>query len=377
MGYEGIRIGDVTLRNIQQQVEKNKNDIAAWTTLDAFGIKVLGIVATDADIPEGEYNYGDAYLVGTEEPYDLYVYTRGTENFVNIGPLTVVGPQGPTGAQGPAGTITIGTVTTGDPGSSASVINVGTEAAAILNIQIPRGNTGAQGPIGETGPQGPTGATGATGAQGPQGDPGQSFLIIGTISSVSQLPDPTDSPRNEAYVYDDGDSSTPNRLYYITGTVGNEQWSYSPLAAAGTTISIGGNPVSSWAPDTKLSLNGLLNMIYPVGSIYISAVNTSPETLFGGTWEAQNSGNVCYISTKNTIAVANDTEYWLRSSITKQDVEFINTTAIAPSNQSSVTMYSSSGNTQNLQANETQEIKPNTVTGTLDGIAVYVWKRRA
>ena len=76
MGYDGIKVGDVTLRNIQQQVEKNKNDIAAWTTLDAFGIKVLGIVATDADIPEGEYGYGDAYLVGTEEPYDLYVYTR-------------------------------------------------------------------------------------------------------------------------------------------------------------------------------------------------------------------------------------------------------------------------------------------------------------
>ena len=39
-----LKIGDNVLRNIQEQVEKNKNDIAAWTTLDAFGIKVLGIV---------------------------------------------------------------------------------------------------------------------------------------------------------------------------------------------------------------------------------------------------------------------------------------------------------------------------------------------
>ena len=33
MGYnDGIRIGDKVFRNIQEQVEKNKNDIAAWTT---------------------------------------------------------------------------------------------------------------------------------------------------------------------------------------------------------------------------------------------------------------------------------------------------------------------------------------------------------
>ena len=29
----------------------------------------------------------------------------------------------------------------------------------------------------------------------------------------------------------------------------------------------------------------LLSQIYPVGSIYISTVSTSPSTLFGGTWE--------------------------------------------------------------------------------------------
>ena len=30
----------------------------------------------------------------------------------------------------------------------------------------------------------------------------------------------------------------------------------------------------------------LLNLVYPVGSIYMSVNNTSPATLFGGTWEA-------------------------------------------------------------------------------------------
>ena len=253
-----IVIDGKIFRNIQEQVEKNKEDIAAWTniefTLNNFGITVLGRVDAEADIPEGTYEYGDAYLVGEEEPYDIYIFTRNGADgeFINMGPLTIVGPQGPTGEQGPAGTIEIGTVTTGAAGSSATVTNTGTSENAILDFTIPRGATGATGAQGEQGPQGETGATGAQGPQGPQGDPGESFMIIGTITSTSQLPDPSTTPRNYAYVLDDSDPSTPNKLYYITGTVGNEQWSYSSLAAAGTTVSVSGNPVSTWSADTKV-----------------------------------------------------------------------------------------------------------------------------
>ena len=249
-----IKLDGKIIRNIQEQVEKNKNDIAGWTTLDAFGIKVLGIVATDADIPEGTYNYGDAYLVGTEEPYDIYIYTRGIDNFVNIGPLTIVGPQGPQGPQGLAGKITIGTVTTGDPGSIATVTNSGTTENAILDFVIPRGNTGATGSQGIQGIQGPIGQTGPQGPQGPQGDPGESFMIMGTITNTSQLPDASETPRNNAYVLDDGDPSTPNKMYYITGAIGSEVWSYSSLAAVGTTVTVSGNPVSSWNSDLKVNL---------------------------------------------------------------------------------------------------------------------------
>lgn len=74
----------------------------------------------------------------------------------------IVGPTGPTGPQGPA-TITVGTTTTGDPGTNASVVNVGTNQNAVLNFTIPRGATGVTGP---TGPQGPTGPTGPSGAAG-------------------------------------------------------------------------------------------------------------------------------------------------------------------------------------------------------------------
>jgi hypothetical protein len=50
--------------------------------------------------------------------------------------------QGADGDPGPAGTITVGTVTTGEPGTTVEVENVGTASAAVLNFTIPRGDPG-------------------------------------------------------------------------------------------------------------------------------------------------------------------------------------------------------------------------------------------
>lgn len=48
----------------------------------------------------------------------------------------------PPGDDGAAATITVGTVTTGAPGSSATVTNAGTASAAIFNFSIPQGASG-------------------------------------------------------------------------------------------------------------------------------------------------------------------------------------------------------------------------------------------
>lgn len=39
-----------------------------------------------------------------------------------------------------------------------------------------------------------------------------------------------------------------------------------------------------------MSLSKLLELVYPVGSIYISVTSTNPGTLFGGTWSAFGAG---------------------------------------------------------------------------------------
>lgn len=245
-----IQVGDKIFRNIQEQVGKNQADINALKLAQTLGFKNIGTLDEASDIPEGTYNYGEFFFIGTQAPYEVYIYTNhdGTDEFINLG--TLAGPQGNIGLPGSTGTVEIVATVTGEPGSDASVVNTGTPGAAKLTFTIPTGAAGPQGPVGSKGERGERGLTGETGSQGIPGDPGQSFMIVGTITSEAQLPNPETTPRNYAYVYNDEDPTTPNRLYYIIGTEGNEEWSYSSFAVAGTTVSVNGSPVYSFNADT-------------------------------------------------------------------------------------------------------------------------------
>lgn len=54
----------------------------------------------------------------------------------------IQGIQGVQGIPGENATIRIGTVTTGETGDPASVVNSGTETNAVLDFVLPKGNTG-------------------------------------------------------------------------------------------------------------------------------------------------------------------------------------------------------------------------------------------
>ena len=222
--------------NLQEQVGKNKHDIEELRTvkfnLERAGVRVVGEEASASDLPDPVTytgQLGDAYLIGTEAPFDMYIYTQpsvGETNFkwFNIGAFPALGPQGEQGPEGPRG-----------PQGDASNWRFGTVNPAILDtdrehdgylntttgmvfefsgtnwipigsIQGPRGN---QGPIG---PQGPTGRTGAQGNQGPQGPAGVTIEIIGVVDTVGSLPDPSTVSRNAGYILESGDDKN---LYII------------------------------------------------------------------------------------------------------------------------------------------------------------------
>jgi hypothetical protein len=81
------------------------------------------------------------------------------------------------GDKGDAATVDVGTTTTGNPGTNASVVNSGTTNAAIFDFTIPRGATGAQGI------QGIQGTAGTNGTNGTNGTDGISYIWKGTYSA--------------------------------------------------------------------------------------------------------------------------------------------------------------------------------------------------
>ena len=253
-----ITIGDTQYRNLEEQVEKNKNDILYMLeeegVLNEFGIRVVGDVDASGDLPDPttyEGEFGDAYAVGTQTPYTLYIFTRAngthsTNYWFNIGQFPLPGPAGPQGGVGPTGpTGLVALEYIGDRTSStepivgtsfgtaasnfnrtpvigdyffqtvrgvtsASVIGrtwfcsceITSTSSGLYNYQIRSAPeiTGATGPIGNSGPTGPTGPAGPTGPQGPTGTAGSPFVIQGTVSATNQLPNPSTIPDNVAYL---------------------------------------------------------------------------------------------------------------------------------------------------------------------------------
>ena len=132
------------------------------------------------------------------------------------------GEGGSSGEAGTAATIEIGTVTTGEAGSSASVTNSGTNSAAVFDFVIPKGDKGDKGEKGDTGLQGPQGEKGDTGPQGPQGEKGDTGTWDGTIPdhehTVSDITDfPTSLPANGG----DADTLDGKHYYDFVNYLGN------------------------------------------------------------------------------------------------------------------------------------------------------------
>ena len=132
------------------------------------------------------------------------------------GPPGEAGPPGATGAQGDPGppgdaaTITVGATTTGAPGTSASVVAVGTSAAQIFDFTIP---TGAAGPPGAPGAQGDPGPAGAaatlTVGSTTTGAPGSAALVTQSGTSAARVFDFTIPQGIQGPIGPQGPAGTP------------------------------------------------------------------------------------------------------------------------------------------------------------------------
>ena len=174
-------------------------------SLAAFGIRTVNHVANANQIPapddykinNPDWQYGDAYAVGTEAPFYFWVLTRADDTHANdywfdLGKFPAPGPQGPQGEKG-------------EPGQDGAT-----------GPQGPEGPQGIQGPKGNIGDVGPQGPQGLTGPQGNKGDPGEPFTILGTLESTSLLPTAADVIRSAAYRIGP-DSEGNYALYVIEG----------------------------------------------------------------------------------------------------------------------------------------------------------------
>lgn len=253
-----LTVENKTYRNLQEQVYKNAQDILNFKygegVLNQFGIKVIDQVNSIADLPtvqnyiqsqealgrELDELYGDAIAVGATTPYTLYIFTRafsGTEEpeWFSIGQFPVAGPQGQQGIQGPVGPEgtrgSTWTILPNDPTTTSgykngdSFLNSATGDVYFFNGNswIRQGNIrGQQGIQGIQGIQGPTGPQGPIGLTGPAGPAGQSFQVAGILSNVNQLPTPSESIRNQAYLV--GNETDGFDLYIITGSGSNLLW---------------------------------------------------------------------------------------------------------------------------------------------------------
>lgn len=116
-----------------------------------------------SNLPAAAYPYNTAWV--TDRPCGNgvgvcpgFMVSNGTSWVSDQGVTGATGPagaNGTNGTNGTAATVSLGTVSTGVPGSNVIITNSGTSSAALFNFTIPRGDVGA---TGATGPAGPSGA---------------------------------------------------------------------------------------------------------------------------------------------------------------------------------------------------------------------------
>ena len=137
-----ITVNGKVYRNLQEQVEKNMDDIQQIIQNGENMGRIIGHVDDADDLPASppspytSYDYGIAYTVGESVPYDIYTWSmvNGVSQWENQGSFPASGPEGPEGPQGPQG----------EQGRAGGF---GTISVSVTNtVGVPAGTVNASGP---------------------------------------------------------------------------------------------------------------------------------------------------------------------------------------------------------------------------------------
>ena len=331
-----LAIGNKVYRNLQEQVGFNTSEIEKIYQYLNENPRI-NLFGYSGNFIDSTTRYPISLLIDPEHPLDkgdLVVFNDAKYGFVDYvsetdftvasginlkgeqgpqGPQGIQGPQGPQGPQGIQGEqgpqgpqgVAGGSVNVKPDANSCTEIGDGyinNEGHLLVLTTIsprtftdvglirgPKGDTGAVGPTGPQGPQGPQGIQGEQGPQGPQGIQGVAGAngTDGTdgIDGTNGLSVLTGNGAPSSSVGVNGDSyvDTANFNYYVKN---NGVWEL-----IGNLKGPQGDPLTA--------INA-----YPVNSVYMSTVNVSPASLFGGTWESLNNGNPLYLAKGDVPVIA-------------------------------------------------------------------------
>lgn len=309
-----ITYNNTEYRNLQEQVLKNQQDIKQIVEtselLGDLGINIVGSVPTVEQLPEPTLyggNYGDAYTVGEQPPYDFYIFTRPNAalgerypRWFNIGEFPLPGPQGVEGPEGPQGIpgeasrwLYAANIPGADMGQEGDFCLTGNGSVYeklgdtwVYQVRL----VGDRGSKGDQGPQGPQGPQGTQGPQGPQGEPGRSITIAGIVASTSELPNPA-VLNNLTVAYLVG-TQNPYQLYVQVGLdPADAIWTSINPYQTGTEVTVNGQFVPTFDA-TKLQ-----DLPLKKGNALYSITSTTPNTTATGV----SSNSLGYQTTANGI----------------------------------------------------------------------------
>ena len=220
---------------------------------------------------------------------EVNVFFGDVVTTIDMSPMefSVIPARGAAGADGPPGTIEnlSVTATTRSAGSSATA----SYSNNVLTLGIPRGNTGATGNgisnIQKTGTSGYVDTYTITTTNGSTYDftvtNGNGSITVDTALSTTS----TNAVQNKAI-------ATALNAKAAAADVYTKTEADNLLSAKAAAADVYTKTETNGLLANKLSAADLLDLVYPVGSIYMSVSDVSPATIIGGTWVSFAAGRV-------------------------------------------------------------------------------------